>query len=87
MIKVKVNGKLRIISDKFISYQTENDLECQYKNHNINIAKQEVGDYYVTATDKTGVYIIDGFYGGSWGQEKHNSIEDCLVMAIENILL
>lgn len=87
MIQVEVNGKTRIIRDKFIHYQTENDLECTYKNHHINIAKQEVGDYYVTVTDETGMYAVQGGFGGSWGKEEHNSIEGCLVMAIENILI
>ena len=87
MIKVEVNGKTRIIRDKFISCQTENDLECCYKNHHINIAKQEVGDYYVTVTNEKGMYAVHGGFGGSWGQDKHNSIEGCLVMAIENILI
>ena len=87
MIKVEVNGKARIIRDKFIHYQTENDLECHYKNHHINIAKQEVGDYYVTVTDETGMYAVDGGFGGSWGKDNHNNIEGCLVMCIENILI
>lgn len=39
MIQVTVNGKNRIIRDKFIHHQTDNDLECTYKNHHINIAK------------------------------------------------
>lgn len=86
MIKVKVNGKTRIIRDKFIDYKTENDLECHYKNHDINIAKQEVCGYYVTVKDQAGMYAVDGGFGGSYGLEKHNSIDGCLIMAIENIL-
>ena len=86
MIIVKVKGQNRIIRNKFIHYQTENDLECHYKNHHINIAKQEVGDYYVTVTDETGMYAVQGGFGGSWGKEEHNSIEGCLVMCIGNII-
>ena len=87
MIKVEVNGKVRIIRDKFIFYKTENDLECYYKNHHIIISSQEVGDYYVTVTDKSGIYAVQGGFGGSLGKEEYNTIEGCLVMAIENILI
>lgn len=87
MIKVEVNGKTRIIRDKFINYQTENDLECNYKKHHISISKQEVGDIYVTVTDSKGMFAVDGGFGGDWGEDKHNSIEGCLIMAIENILI
>ena len=87
MIKVEVNGKTRIIRDKFIHYDTENDLECTYKNHHINIAKQEVGDYYVTVTDETGMHAVQGGFGGEYCRYGIETIEDCLVMAIENILI
>ena len=86
MIQVTVNGKNRVVRDKFIHYQTENDLECYYKNHHINITAQETGGFYVTVTDETGMYAVDGGFG-----EYHNppieTIEDCLVMCIENILI
>ena len=59
MIKVTVEGKIRVIRDKHIHYQTENYLECTYKDHRICIAKQEAtNDYYVTVIDKTGMYAI-----------------------------
>ena len=46
MIKVIVDRKTRVIRDKYIHYQTENDLECTYKEHRICIAKQEATNDY-----------------------------------------
>jgi len=85
MIKVKVNGKNRIIRDKFIHYQTEHDLECDYKNHYIYIAEQETGGWYVTVTHESGMYAVQGGFGG--GYDKYEKLEDVLVMCIENILI
>jgi len=56
MIQVTVDGKTRVIRDEQISFQSDHDLHCKYKNHNICIAEQETGGYYVTVTDKTGMY-------------------------------
>ena len=85
MITVKVNGKNRVIRDKFIDYHTENDLYCTYKNHFIRISAQDTGGFYCTVTDQTGMYAVDGGFG-----EYHNppfeTIEDCLKMCIENII-
>ncbi len=85
MIKIEVNGKTRIIRDKFIHYHTEQDLECHYKNHHINIAEQETGGWFATVTDKTGMYAVDGGFGG--GYDEYESLEDVLKMCIENILI
>ena len=85
MIKVEVNGKPRIIRDKFIHYQTNEDLECYYKNHHINITEQETGGWYATVTDETGMYAVEGGFGG--GYDKYDTLEDVLVMCIENILI
>jgi hypothetical protein len=86
MIQIKVKGKNRLIRNKFVFYQSEYDLECTYKNHHINIAEQETGGFYVTVTDKTGMYAVDGYFN-----EYHNppikTIEECLEICIENILI
>lgn len=87
MIQVTVNGKNRIIRDKFIHHQTDNDLECTYKNHHINIAKQDTDDFYITVTDQTGMYAVQGGFGGPYCRYGIETIEDCLVMCIENILI
>lgn len=86
MIKVQVDGKTRIVRDSMIHYHTDNDLECTYKNHHINIAKQEVGDFYVTVTDQTGMYAVQGGFGGDYCRYGIETIEDCLVMCMQNIL-
>lgn len=86
MIKVEVDGKTRIVRDSMIHYHTDNDLECTYKNHHINIAKQEVGDFYVTVTDQTGMYAVCGGFGGDYCTYGIETIEDCLVMCMQNIL-
>jgi len=85
MIQVEVNSKSRIIRDKFIHYQTESDLECDYKNHHICIAEQDTGGWYATVTDQTGGYAVQGGFGG--GYDKYETLEDVLVMCIENILI
>lgn len=85
MIQVKVNGKNRVIGDKFIQYQTENDLECDYKNHHIYIDKQETGGWCVSVTDQSGEYAVQGGVGG--GYDDYETLEDVLVMCIENILI
>lgn len=85
MIQVEVNGKNRVIRDKFIHYQTESDLECDYKNHHIYIAEQETGGWYATVTDETGGYAVQGGFGG--GYDKYETLNDVLVMCIENILI
>lgn len=88
MIKVTVEGKTRVIRDKNIHHQTENDLECTYKEHRICISKQEAtNDYYVTVRDKAGMYAVQGGFGGDYCQYGIETIEDCLVMCIKNILL
>lgn len=85
MIQVQVKGKNRIIRDKFIHYQTESDLECDYKNHHICITEQDTGGWYVAVTDQTGAYDVQGGFGG--GYDKHETLEDVLIMCIENILI
>lgn len=85
MIKIKVNGKDRIIRDKFIDYQTENDLHFTYKNHTAVITEQETGGWYVSVIDETGMYAVDGGFGG--GYDKYETLEDVIVMCIENIIL
>jgi len=87
MIQVTVDGKTRVIRAKQIYYQTENNLECTYRGHEIYIAKQERDDFYVTARDKTGRYVVQGGFGGDYCRNGIETIEDCLVMCIENILL
>ena len=85
MIKVKVDGKDRIIRDKFIDYQTESDLHFTYKNHTVVIAEQETGGWYASVIDKTGMYAVDGGFGG--GYDEYNSLEDIIIMCIKNILI
>jgi len=85
MLKVEVNGKLRVVGDKYISYQTESDLQCTYQNHDINIAEQDTGGYYVTVTDQTGMYAVCGGFG-EYHNPPYETIEDCLKMCIENII-
>lgn len=87
MIQVIVDGKKRVIRDKQIHYYTENDLECHYKNHLIYISKQEIGDFYVTVQDKTGMYAVQGGFGGDYCRYGIKTIKDCLVMCIQNILI
>ncbi len=88
MIQVTVDGKTRVIRGKQIHYQTENDLECTYKDHLICIAKQEAtNDFYITVRDKTGMYAVQGGFGGDYCRYGIETIEDCLVMCIKNILL
>jgi hypothetical protein len=88
MIKVVVNGKTRIIRDKQIQLQTENDLYCTYKNHSICISKQETtNDFYVTVSDRSGIYAVQGGYGGDYCRDGVKTIEDCLVICIKNILI
>ena len=85
MIKIQVNGKTRIIRDKFIDYHTKQDLYCRYKNHQINISEQETGGWFVSVTDVTGGYAVYGGFGG--GYDEYESMEDILKMCIENILI
>lgn len=87
MIQVIVDGKLRLIRDKQISFKTDHDLYCKYKNHNICISEQETGGYYVTVTDRTGCYAVQGGFGGPYCRDGIKTIEDCLVMCIKNILI
>jgi hypothetical protein len=88
MIQVTVDGKTRVIRDKQIHYQTENDLECTYRNHSIYINKQDTrNDFYVSVKDKTGMYAVQGSFGGDYCRYNIETIEDCLVMCIKNILL
>jgi len=87
MLQVVVDGKIRVVRDKQIHYQTENDLECTYKDHHIYIAKQETDDFYVSVRDKTGSYAVHGGFGGDYCRYGIKTIEDCLVMCIKNILL
>jgi hypothetical protein len=87
MIKVTVKGKTRIVRDKQIGYQTEAHLQCTYKNHSISISAQDSGYFYVTVTDKTGMYAVQGGFGGEYCRYGIETIEDCLAMCIENILL
>jgi hypothetical protein len=87
MIKVLVEGKTRIIRDKMITHQSENSLECYYKNHQIIIEKQRIDDFYVSVTDERGMHAVHGGFGGDYCTENIKTIEDCLVMCIKNILL
>lgn len=83
-IKVNVDGKLRIVRQ--IDFQTEHDLYCRYRQHNICISEQETGGFYVTVTDKTGMYAVQGGFGGDYCRYGIKTIEDCLFMCIKNIL-
>ncbi len=88
MIQVTVNGKTRVIRDNQVNCQTENRLECTYKDHYICIVKQEAtNDFYVTVRYKTGIYAVQGGFGGHYCRYGIETIEDCLVMCIKNILL
>jgi hypothetical protein len=64
MIQVVVGGKTKVVRDNQISFQTNHDLHCKYKNHNICISEQETGGYYVTATDRKRQYVVEGNFGG-----------------------
>lgn len=86
MIKLIVDGKTRIIKDKQISFHTEHDLYCKYKNHNICISEQTDGSYYVTVTDESGCYAVMGGFGGQYCRDGIETIEDCLKMCIKNIV-
>lgn len=85
MIKVEVNGKIRIIRDKFIEYKSENELECYYKNHLIYINEQEPKEWYVSVTDQAGMYAVQGGFSGEY--DKYKTLDDVLIMCIENILI
>ena len=85
MVKIKVDGKDRIIRDKFIDYQTESDLHFTYKNHTVVIAEQETGGWYTSVIDKTGMYAVDGGFGG--GYDEYETLEDVIAMCIKNILI
>lgn len=86
-MKLIVNGKTRIVRKSNISYHTDNDLYCTYKGYSICISTQDRGDFYVTARDKTGMYAVEGGFGGLYCKYGIETIEDCLKMCIENILL
>jgi len=86
MEKLQVKGKTRIIRDNKISFQTEHDLYCTYKNHSICISEQDSGDYYVTVVDRAGMYAVQGGFGGQYCRYGIKTIEDCLKMCLENIL-
>lgn len=85
MIKVEVNGKTRVVRDTWIHYHNEHDLQCTYKNHDINIAEQETDGFYCTVTDQTGMYAVCGGFG-DYHYPPYETIEDCLKMCIENII-
>lgn len=87
MIKVTVKDKTRIIRKSQISLHTDHELHCRYKDHDVSIVEQQNGDFYVSVTDKTGMYAVQGGFGGSFCRNGITSINDCLVMAIENILI
>jgi len=87
MLKVIVNGKTRIVRDSKISYHTNNDLYCKYKDHNITISKQEKGDFYVSVVGPDGMYAVNGGFGGEYCRYNIKTIDDCLAMCIENILI
>lgn len=88
MIKVLVDGKPRLVRKNMIRYQTDNDLECVYKNHTISISRQEANDdFYVTVRDSSGMYAVQGGFGGPYCRYGIETIEDCLAMCIKNILI
>lgn len=87
MIKIIVDGKARIIRKGAISFQTQDDLYCKYRNHDICISRQECGGFYVTVRDKSGMYAVQGGFGGPHCRYEIESIEDCLKMCIQNILI
>lgn len=87
MIKVTVDGKTRIVRDNKISYQTNHDLYCIYKAHNICISEQESGGYYISVTNKAGQYAVEGGFGGQYCRYGIETIEDCLALCIKNILI
>ncbi len=86
MIKVEVYGKTRLVRGNMVYYHTDTNLECVYKNHHINIIKQDKGNYYVTVTDQKGMYAVLGGFGGEYCRYGIKSIKDCLVMCIQNII-
>ena len=86
MIKVEVQGKTRIVRKSQIHYQTDDDLQCTYRNHLIDIAAQETGGFYCTVSAPDGCCIVQGGFGGPHCKYNITSITDCLVMCIDNII-
>jgi hypothetical protein len=87
MISVIVEDKKRIVRNKYIEYFTENDLYCTYKNYSIAISRTDVDDFYIDVRDKTGMVAIQGGFGGHYCRYNIKTLEDCLKLCIENILI
>jgi len=85
-MRIKVKGKNRIIQQKQIRYQDNKEFECVYKKHNIYISKLKENDFYMSVTDASGMYAVQGGYGGKNCPYGIQTLEDCLKLAIENIL-
>lgn len=87
-IFLEINGKKRIIRKGQISYQTEDDIECTYAGFNIEVMAQETGGFYIQVHNpeiSLGT-AVDGYFG-EWSRERPvRTIEDALVLALENIL-
>lgn len=85
-MKLIVKGKTCVIRKNQIQYDFDTDFECDYKKHHIYISKLKENDFYITVKDKTGMYAVDGGFGGEHCRYGIKTIEDCLKLAIENIL-
>lgn len=68
-----------------ITHQSENSLECYYKNRQIIIEKQRIDDFYVSVTAERGMYAVHGGFGGDYCTENIKTIEDCLVVCITKL--
>ena len=86
-MKLIVNGKIRIIRKKYIDYHTDDTFYCNYKNHTIEISKQEIGGFYCKVKNSAGMYVVDGYYGVHYYEKDIKTIKDCLKECIENILI
>ena len=87
-ISLEVNGKKRVIRKSQISYQTEDEIECTYAGFNIEVRAQETGGFYIQAHNPEISFgtAVDGYFD-EWSREKPvRTIEDALVVALENIL-
>ena len=88
MIKVIVQDKQRIIRDKYISVYEKYQLECKYRNHFIYILKDNSNNgFYAEVKDKSGRFLVQGGFGGCYSRYGIKTIEDCLAMCIDNILI
>lgn len=84
-MKLIVNGKTRIIRPSKTTHVVGDYFGCDYKGYSICISIRP-NDFYITVKDKTGMYAVDGGFGGEHCRYGIKTIEDCLKLAIENIL-